>query len=120
MPVDSFLNNRNDNIIEVVISKNNIPIRLTCKQWAHITENHDYMSGCADMVLETIAEPDFIVQGQRGELLALKHYDKTVITEKYAVAVYKEIGQEDGFVITAFMTSEPGRITRKGIISWQK
>jgi len=47
----------------------------------------------------------------------LKHYDKTVITEKYTVAVYKEITQEDGFVITAFMTSEPGRITRKGIIS---
>ncbi len=45
-------------IIEVVVSKNKIPIRITHKQWSHITENHDYMAGCIDVVLETLAEPD--------------------------------------------------------------
>jgi hypothetical protein len=36
-------------------------------------------------------------------------YDETVISEKHAVVVYKEIG-DDGFVITAFMTSRPDKI----------
>jgi len=108
-----------ENVIEVVVSKNGIPIRLTYKQWAHIVETHDYMAGCIDIVLETLSEPDCIVQGWTDELIALKHYDETVISEKHAVVVYKEISDDDGFVITAFMTSRPNQITRRGIL-WQK
>jgi hypothetical protein len=87
-----------EDIIGVVVSKNKFPIRLTYRQWAHITEHHDYMAEYADMVLETIADPDMIVRGWTDELAALKHYDKTAISEKYAVAIYKEIGTE-GFVL---------------------
>jgi len=76
-----------DNIIEVVVSKNSVPIRLTHKQWSHIVESHDYMAGCIDMLLETLADPDYIVSGSNDELIALKHYAKTVITEKNAVVV---------------------------------
>ena len=110
---------RTEDIAEVAISKNNIPIRLTYRQWAHIIENHDYMSGCTDIVPETIADPDMIVRGKSGEMIALRHYDKTVISEKHAVSVYRELRSDDGFVITAFMTSAPDRIIRKGVI-WQK
>ena len=74
----------------VVISQNGLPIRLTYKQWSHITENHDYMAGCIDMVLETIAEPDLIVKGWTDELIALKHYPKTVISRKDAIVISKE------------------------------
>jgi hypothetical protein len=70
-----------ENVIEVVVSKNGIPIRLTYKpvptktgQWAHIVETHDYMAGCIDIVLETLSEPDCIVRGWTDELIALKHY----------------------------------------------
>ncbi len=107
-----------ENLIEVVVSKNGVPIRLTYQQWSHITENHDYMAGCLDLVLETLAEPDLIVKGWTDELLALKHYNQTVISTKYAVVVYKEFGS-DGFVITAFLTSSPEKITSRGIL-WQK
>lgn len=107
-----------NNIIEVVISKNCVPIRLTHKQWSHIVESHDYMAGCIDMLLETLADPDYIVNGANDELIAIKHYPKTVITEKNAVVVYKEI-DNDGFVITAWLTSKPNKILRRGII-WQK
>jgi hypothetical protein len=92
------------NVIEVVISQNNWPTRLTYKQWSHITENHDYMAGCIGMVLETIAEPDLIVKGWTDELIAIKHYPKTVISRKDAVVIYKEL-KNDGFVITSFLTS---------------
>ena len=107
-----------DNIIEIVVSKNSVPIRLTHKQWSHIVESHDYMAGCIDMLLETLADPDYIVSGGNDELIAIKHYPKTVITEKNTVVVYKEIGN-DGFVITAWLTSKPNKILKRGII-WQK
>ena len=106
------------NVIEVVISQNGWPTRLTYKQWSHITENHDYMAGCIGMVLETIAEPDLIVKGWTDELIALKHYPKTVISRKDAVVIYKEL-KNDGFVITAFLTSSCEKIIKRGIL-WQK
>ena len=103
--------------IRVAISKNSIPIRLTYKQWSHIVDSHDYMAGNMDMVLESIENPDYIVHGWTDELIALKHYEKTSISEKYMVVIYKE--DEKGFIITAFMTSKEDKILRRGII-WKK
>ena len=51
-----------DDVIVVIDSKNNVPIRLTYKQWVHIIDTHDYMSGCMDMVIETLSEPDCIAR----------------------------------------------------------
>ena len=107
-----------ENPLHVIVSVNNVPIRLTHKQWAHLVESHDYMAGNVDIVLETLAEPDFVAQGWREELIALRHYPKTVITEKHAVVVYRELAA-DGFVITAFFTSRPDKILKRGVI-WQK
>lgn len=80
-------------------------------------ESHDYMAGNLDLVLETVENPDYIVRGWTDELIALKHYKKTSISEKYVVVVYKE-GKE-GFIITAFMTSKQNKILKRGVI-WQK
>ena len=103
--------------IRVAISKNGVPIRLTYKQWSHIVDSHDYMAGNMDMVLESIENPDYIVHGWTDELIALKHYEKTSISEKYMVVIYKE--DEKGFIITAFMTSKEDKILRRGII-WKR
>ncbi|MGI0482342.1 hypothetical protein ACN4EE_16355 [Geminocystis sp. CENA526] len=104
--------------IEIITSKNNISIRLTYKQLSHITEHHDYMAGYQDLVIETIANPDLIVKGWTDELIALKQNQKTVISQKCVVVVYKEM-ENDGFVITAFLTSSPEKIIKRGIL-WQK
>lgn len=104
-------------VVGTAVSRNGIPIRLTYKQWAHITDSHDYMAGNLDMVFESIEDPDFIVQGWTDELIALKHYDKTSISEKYVAVIYKE-GKE-GFVITAFMTSKYDKLLKRGTI-WKK
>ena len=93
-------------------------IRLTAQQWAHITEAHDYMAGNMDKVLETLSEPSRVIQGEQGEALALRDYERTNITEKTAVVVYRE--EPDGFVITAFFTSKPDKIERKGAQLWPK
>jgi hypothetical protein len=93
-------------------------IRITARQWAHVTEAHDYMSGNMDKILETLSEPERVLGGQRGESLALRHYESTNITRKTAVVVYRD--EEDGFLITAFFTSKPDRIEIKGAVLWSQ
>lgn len=108
----------NTETIQICLSRNKISIRLTYKRWAHIVEAHDYMSGNLDLVFESIEDPDYIVKGWTDELLALKHYKSTSISEKYVVVIYKEQGT-DGFIITSFMTSSHEKLIKRGII-WQK
>ena len=103
--------------LDETISVSGKRTRLTAKQWVHIVESHDYMSGNVEKVLETVNSPDCIMKGKKGELIALKHYQKTSISEKHCVVVYRE--NRDGFVITAFLTSKPQTI-RKGSIIWEK
>ena len=105
------------NVIEVIKSLSGKIIRLTFKQWYHIIESHDYMAGNIEKIMETVNSPDFIVKGSKGELIGVKYYSKTNLGEKYCVVVYKE--NKDGFVITAFFTSESETIKKRGVI-WQK
>jgi hypothetical protein len=100
-------------------SKDYVPIRITQERWLHVVEHHDYMAGNLEKVIETIEDPDYLVAGSRGEKLALRCYSETPISEKHVVAVYKEVNREDGFLITAFMTSQPETILKKGVL-WQK
>jgi hypothetical protein len=71
------------------------------------------MAGNMELVIKTIADPNAMVVGSKGELIALRYYETTVLSEKYVVAVYREFS-DDGFLITAFMTSHPDTILRRG------
>ena len=93
-------------------------IRLTLRQWAHIIENHDYMAGNRELVLETVAEPDELVRGESGVILALRAYQRTNLAEKTSVIVYRD--EPNGFIITAWLTSRPDRIRTKGQSIWQR
>jgi hypothetical protein len=88
------------------------------ERWTHVVEAYDYMAGNMELVIEPIEDPDTMVVGSKGEVIALRTYETTVLSEKYVVAVYREFG-DDGFLITAFMPSRPDTILRKGIL-WQK
>ena len=105
-----------DDNLHIITSVHGHSIRITARQWAHITEAHDYMSGNMDKVLETLAEPERIIAGEHGESLALRDYASTTITRKTVVVVYRD--EPDGFVITAFFTSRPDKIERKGRLVW--
>jgi len=102
-------------MIGTVMSKNGKTIRLTEERWSHIVESHDYMAGNQDLVFETLESPDTIIDGGKDELIAVKHYIRTSISDKHVVVIYKE-QERDGFVITAFMTSKPEKIIKKGVI----
>ncbi|MEW6506986.1 MAG: hypothetical protein AB1432_04485 [Bacteroidota bacterium] len=106
-----------NDILANIITKNKCTVRLTYERWSHIVESHDYMAGNLNLVIDTIEEPDYIVKGNMDALIAVKHFKKTNISEKYSAAVYKE--GDDNFVITAFLTSDKERIIKKGVL-WQK
>ena len=95
-------------------SKNDIPVRLTEERWFHIVEHHNDLAGYSNDVLNTVENPDIILKGWTGELLAAKK-----INDKYNIAAYKELSKSDGFILTAFFTSNIGKLKRRGVI-WQK
>jgi len=105
-------------MIGSVISRNGIEIRLTAERWSHIVEAHDYMAGIQDLVFETIENPDSIVHGEKNELIAIRHYEKTSISEKSMIVIYKET-KDNGFIVTAFLTSKPDKISKRGVV-WKK
>jgi hypothetical protein len=106
-----------DKVIEVTKTVSGKLIRLTYKQWFHIVESHDYMAGNIANILDTVNSPDIIVEGSRGEQIAVKHFSKTNLGEKHCVVIYRE--NKDGFIITAFFTSKPETIRKRGVI-WEK
>lgn len=98
--------------MDVALSINGIPIRLTAERWFHIVENHDDLAGYYDDVLDTVADPDLVLRGYRGALIAARGYGR----KRYLTVVYREVSQDDGFIITAYFTS---KIDRKKAI-WRR
>ncbi len=93
--------------MQSVLSVNRVPIRLTEERWNHIRTRHPEMSNQSERVLETVSQPQMVQKGDRGELLAIRHYPDTPLTEKYLVVAYRERSHQDGFVLTAYLTNEP-------------
>lgn len=84
---------------ETAPSKNGIDVRLPDERWEHILAGHGELAGMRQNVLDTIAEPERVLAGGAGELLAVREIGEG----KWLVVVYRE-SEDDGFIITAFMT----------------
>lgn len=99
--------------MDIAKSINGVNIRLTEERWLHIVENHDEMAGYYDEVLLTVEEPDFIIKGYKGALIALRK-----MNDKFLCVIYKEVDKDDGFIITAYFTSKV-KLDKEEII-WQR
>ncbi len=97
--------------MDIAISVNNVPIRLTKERWRHITEEHNDLAGYYYEILATIEQPDLVIRGYGGALIAIRGISRN----RYLAVIYKEISSGDGFVISAYFTS---KIDRRKII-WQ-
>lgn len=104
-------------LLAKVFSKNKVTIRLTSERWHHIVTSHleidleDYKS-----IVNVVKDPDVIFKGDQGELLAVK---KKAGKKIWIVVAYKEIGKIDGFILTAYLTTDNSWLFRKEII-WNK
>jgi hypothetical protein len=100
----------------IAFSIHGVPIRLTKERINHIVNNHIELVNKENEILETINNPEIIQQGDAGSLLAIKKFDKTPVTDdKYLVVVYKEASESDGFVLTAYYSSD----LKRRVIIWK-
>lgn len=93
--------------MDIIKSKNGSSIRLTEERFNHITRRHPEISDEKGKIIETLGHPDFIQEGDSATLIAIKFYKHTSMTSKYLVVVYRELSHNDGFVLTAYLTSNP-------------
>ncbi|MBI2012218.1 hypothetical protein HYS91_05635 [Candidatus Daviesbacteria bacterium] len=100
--------------IATTTSKNGVLIRLTEERWKHICLMHPSLENKQTKVLATVKNPEYIFGGKAEELLAVSATSK----QAYFVVVYKE-SKLDGFIITAFETTDTLWLFKKELV-WSK
>lgn len=103
--------------MEITLSRNGIPVRLTEERWIHIVSRHPEMADCRDKVLATIATPDYVQEGDFSELLAVRDYGEELQLGRYVVVAYREAAPDDGFVLTAYVTD---RTSSRRKVIWKR
>jgi len=88
--------------MKIVFSTHRVAIRLTPERMDHIARRHPEMVGQEENILEAVADPDLIQEGDGGTKIAVRHYPETPLTEKFCAVVYREVSKTDGFVVTAY------------------
>ncbi|MDZ4853747.1 MAG: hypothetical protein SGJ26_02610 [Nitrospirota bacterium] len=53
-------------MVDLVLSKQGVPIRLTDERWSHITEEHCDLAGLRSEVPGTVGQPERILLGGEG------------------------------------------------------
>lgn len=84
-------------ILGISHSINGVPIRLTDERWEHIVYRRPEMASFLEPVLEAVENPEYILRGYKGTLIAVTHLGGN----SYLNVVYRELGKIDGFIITA-------------------
>jgi len=92
-------------------------IKLTHESIEHIINKHPEVEPYLDQVMETVEKPDLLIQGEIGEIKAMKFYESLHVGSKYMVVPYREKGSE-GFIITAYFTSNLYSV--RGKIVWRR
>jgi len=67
--------------------------------------------------MDTIAAPDIVQQGDYGALLAARYYNQPMAVNLFVVAVYREVGKRNGFVITAYLAR---RLSARREVLWSR
>ena len=86
-------------ILETVYSLNDIPVRLTEERWRHIVDAHPYMTRYYEQMLDAVDDPEYIILGHKGSLIAVVGLQKNKILH----VMYRELSKADGFIITAYI-----------------
>lgn len=87
----------------IIRSRSGADLRLTRERWDHIARRHPEMRLQKARVIETVMEPDRVLAGDEGCLMATRLYSQTPLTRKHLVVVYREVQESGGFIITAYL-----------------
>lgn len=100
-----------------VQSKNGVSIRLTKERWEHITFNHPEITDLdLNCIIDAVSNPELILKGDTGELLAIKKKARNNI---WFVVPYREVDKDDGFILTAYLTTNLNWLLQRDVI-WNK
>jgi hypothetical protein len=100
------------------ISKSGHLIRITDERIYHIISNHPEAKDAENRIIQTIEDPDIILEGDFGEILAIRLYSKSPVTQnKFLVAVFKETGDMNGFLLTAYYSR---KINLRRNVLWKR
>ncbi len=91
-------------------------IRLSRERWQHIKRRHPEMAGYGPEILETLANPDVILEGDGGAHMALRRLATGPHARKSLVVVYRVLADNEGFVVTAYVAR---RLREGRRILWQ-
>ena len=114
---DDGRRNEMDGVIERTQSRNGVPIRLTQERWRHILSRRPNMNDYLADILQTVADPDLIQEGDEGSLLAVRLCVNGPLSGKFIVVAYRETEPTDGFIITAHPAKKP--VNRRRIL-WNR
>lgn len=101
-------------LMDIAISINKVPIRLTNERWHHISVGHPEIADYYYEILETIENPQTIYEGSDAGLIAVSFKIKP--SDKFIVVVYKEVSSADGFIITAYLSNKEQKFEKKKIV----
>ena len=109
--------------LATVKSKNGALIRLTEKQWEHITTARPELGNFMKEILSAVEQPDEVLEPPKRiktQLHAIKRFERLADFElsQNLVVVYRETSLQEGFIITAFPISD--RRKRRMYRFWRK
>ena len=88
--------------LDIVESVDGVPIRLTDTQWEHILEEHPYMNGYYQAMLDCINYPEFVLRGRKGSKGAVLNVGR----KKWLHVFYRQLNKTGGFIITAYIKND--------------
>lgn len=100
--------------MDIAISINNVPIRLTNERWLHISIGHPEIAGYYYEILETVENPQIIYEDSENGLIAVSF--RYELINKFIVVIYKEVSSVDGFIITAYLSNKEQKFEKKKIV----
>ena len=69
------------------------------------------------ILLEAIENPKILYEGLYGEIIAIgKNIE---LTNKFIVAIYKEVDYKDGFIITAYISTKEQKFDKRKVL-WEQ
>lgn len=94
-------------ILAVAKSKNGALIRLTQKQWEHITTARPELGNFMKEIVTAVEEADAVFEPPtrtKPQLHAIKHFERLSDfgLSQNIVVIYRETNSQEGFIITAF------------------
>lgn len=113
-------------ILGTATSKNGVTIRLTDERWLHIITSHKEINAEDFLkIISVVEDPDVVLKGDVGELLAVhkvprkKRWIVVAYKETFLSDESKEANGTDGFVLTAYITTDSRWLFQKEV-RWNK